>query len=408
MIREQREQRGLTIRDLADDSISAGTISKIENSGDCHNVQSEKLKVYLEKLGLTMNKLKALAKQDYIKQKTLYFILTAIESNIEARTATAADINDITKEFGITPLHPYCTTVWYLHGKRLFKKRQLDKAKEYFYEALDDRSPEENDHLNIKAASYNQLAYISYLENNIDKALVYIDKGLKHFIENGKRQYVQATLLINKALYLEKLGNIDQAEEILEQLVCPRLDIVKKAYNFVLLHQVKADILIARNRCNEAVEYLERGIELARINRLYNLQCSLWISLGSLCYRHKLINIKTAEQCFLQATQLENQIDNKQLLISAYRNLGLVYMQMPEWDKAHEYLAESIKLAQAHKDILRHIDALITLGSWYDRQEYKPEAAIKYKEALNLAKKYNYQKKQKEIEILLKGGMIHD
>lgn len=404
VIREQREERGYTIRDLADKQISTGTISKIENSGDCQHIQQQKLNIYLAKLGLTMAEIKKLAKQDDIKKKTLHFRLTAIESNIEAGTATAADINNIVKEFNITPLHPYYTTTRYLHGKRLFKKRKLDKAKISFCEALTDRSPEDNDYLNVAAGAYNQLAYILYLENNINKALICIDKGLKKYIENGHRQHVKPTLLINKAVYLEKLGNIDGAEEILEQLVCPSLDIVKKAYNYVLLHQVKADILVARGRYGEALEFLERGIELARVNRLYNLQCSLWMTLGNLCYYHDLIGVQIAEDCFKQALKLKTKVDNKQLLISAYRKLGCVYMRTGQQKKARENIIKAIQLAKKHKDVLRHIDSLIALGRWYDSQSLKLEAEIKYKEALNLALKYDYLNKKRKIEKLLQGG----
>lgn len=395
LIRKVRIDQGLTVRDLADDKISIGTISRIENGG---NAGRKRIKILMDKLGLTTKKLHELDREDKIYQKELYFTLLAIESNID-NGVPDKDIKRALDNIKTTPIDPLHTTTNYLKGKLAMRRKCLSKAREHFLDSLNDRCPEENNYLNIAPASCNELSKIAYYENDLQRAIEHVDQGLKCF-RDGKRQYIKGNLMINKALYKEKLGYHADAERILDELLHPSYKIADKAYNYILYHQIKADVEIAKGKPVEAMNYIEKGLELSRINKVYDLQFSLWMALGDVCFELDMVD--SSLRCFEQSLKLETKV-REQLLISAHRKLSKIYMRMEQWDQAREHIDQSIEMARQHNDGLRHIDSLLTKAQWYRLQELHSEEKMQYKEALKLSKKYKLKKREKIIKNMIGG-----
>lgn len=72
---------------------------------------------------------------------------------------------------------------------------------------------------NIHANAYNQLAKLSYYQNNFEQALIYTNQGINQFVKNGKQKHLWYSLNMNKAVYLERLGYNGEAKEILKLLL---------------------------------------------------------------------------------------------------------------------------------------------------------------------------------------------
>ncbi|WP_141201662.1 hypothetical protein [Paludifilum halophilum] len=71
---------------------------------------------------------------------------------------------------------------------------------------------------NLKADCYKELGLLSYLENDLEKALEHTESGIDAFVKNGTNQRLKYVLYRNKAVYLEKMGRINEGMDIVQQI----------------------------------------------------------------------------------------------------------------------------------------------------------------------------------------------
>lgn len=69
---------------------------------------------------------------------------------------------------------------------------------------------------NVQSCCYNQLGKICYYQNDFKKAIQYTEKGLDSFITEGKRKHIKPSLMMNKIVYLERLGHLPEAQILLK------------------------------------------------------------------------------------------------------------------------------------------------------------------------------------------------
>ena len=144
----------------------------------------------------------------------------------------------------IKTVHQAITTQgvdWFNYGLEAEKKGDYQLAIKYFQMASIFDS-------NLKAQSYNAMAFIYFNNNNIDSTFQYIDKAINISAKNPE---LLLELKMNKISFLSNQKRIDEAFKIYEAMPKNQLTAIQKVQIFELYKD--------NNDCNTA---LEMGIEL--------------------------------------------------------------------------------------------------------------------------------------------------
>jgi len=285
----------------------------------------------------------------------------------------------------------------YLFGKAYFNKKVYPKALDYFKEAIQfiEDHPE-LEATNLIACTYKEMGRIFYFQNQIDKALEYNQRGLDCFQEDGKRKWIYHYLMVCQAIYLEKLDQIDQALQVLEEL-WPEKDQIQSLEVVLNMIELRALILKKTGLYNKAIKYANEGLELALINDMNDRAVELYTTVGII---HRFKNeIDQAEKMFLSALELEIDKKKEYLLISTYTQLGAVYLDKNKWTDAEKYLLEAISIEA--DDALRKCHALMFLGDCFYHQKQYEKAINYYNQAYDYAKKHDFTQQLYNIIIRL-------
>lgn len=386
----------MRLEDLADNNISVSTISNIERG--LPNVHMDKVKYLSQKLGLKLHELLMENKAD---DKKLRLRLLSIENTIRLVDA----------DEGLLQLQSSASNEWtnyqpfikFLMGKCYTKKQQWSEAENAFLEVIHLVPLEPNlDACNLLAASYNELANIAYYRNQVHEAFQYVEEGIRTFIADEERPYLLPILLGNKAIFLERLGRLEEALRVIEEMNQNSLSI---QHLDCLLSNYRLEALIYRKTkmYAKAIEAVQKGIETARINGIVNRSFELWTMLGSIYFADQ--QYEEAESCFLTALQLQKKMDRPHQLISAFTWLGLLYIQVNKWDLAETYLGQAVQRGLQTDDHLDYLEALIALGDCYRKQGMYLDAIKPYEQAHVMLKKSNPNAHEQEYPIVLKMGL---
>ncbi|SEN07514.1 helix-turn-helix domain-containing protein [Lihuaxuella thermophila] len=391
LLRKKRKELGLRLEDLADEQISPSTISNIERG--MPHVNSEKVNYLSNKLGINLDELPELLDEEKQKLREIKLKLTYIENVIDLVSNEKCFAN--LKRLNLPHNHLYASTVQYLKGKYYMNKQKWNKAQNHFLEAirLEDQSPELNKS-NIKAASLNELARAYYFENRLEEALEYTEDGIKCFVENGERKYVKYILLVSKAVYLEKLDRIDEAQSTLQMLWEEREEIASLEV-ILNMYELKAAILKKLKSFDEAIRAAKEGIDIARINKVHNRSVELLITLGGIYMETG--DLEAAEKSFVAALCIKEKLDKEYLLIPAYTQIGMVYLEQNKLEEALEHIKEAVKIGEKANDALRYSPALIALGDYHQKNGDPKEAIRYYQKALDLARKHMQGHQEREL-----------
>lgn len=376
-IRKTRKSLGLKIDDLADENISSSTISKIER---VEGPITDEKKIYLcRKLNLNYYEIPTLIMKEKEQHKSIMTKMKYIEQIIDLgepkiglKKLRSLDVKQSTQ--AIQSFEKY------LRGRCQVQLKKFEKAKGYFQKALQliDQSDYQT---NIQAACFNQLGIIAFFQNDFKTALDYTDQGIKSFSKDGELKHLKYSLASNKAVYLEKLNYIDRASNILYDLWQQKNEI---EYTDILLnmYDVQARIFKKNKMYSKGIENAKKGIELAKLNRKTNRLIELLSTLGSIYLDEK--KLEEAEDALTTALALKNQVKEQHLFLVINTRLGRLYLEQNKPKKTQELLEEAISCYNTH-DVVRHTQALITLGDALFKQEKVDEAEKQYKKALDLS-----------------------
>lgn len=419
-VRKIRKAKRLRQEDLVDEILSQTAISNIE-SGKTH-VSEEKLAHLLKKLGYSLDELsdfyqdEELQDSDYFHEE-LELRLISIENTIDL--VDPDDGLEDLHNLGIPDDSSYQVIAHYLRGKSYMHKKNWNKAHKQFFDCIHSliHHHPEMQYTNLKAACYKELGVIEFSQNNFREALLYSIEGLNSFLKDGQREYLQEMILINKAIYLEKLNRIEDAQTVLEELTYLKVkafDQEKEKKEFplnlnckeVLLNflELQANFLMKSQFYCQAMKYTMRGIELARVDRMYDRSFELWISLGSIY--QKLEKMELAEICFLTALKLRKKINQEHLLAYVYTQLGLLYNKENAFHRAKQYFLEAIRISHKTNNHYWKIEALTELGLCYWEQKHREKALEHLHHALKIAKNHGTTKQENKLLLLL-GNFLH-
>ncbi|PTX64220.1 helix-turn-helix protein [Melghirimyces profundicolus] len=388
VIRKVRKERGLRLEDLADDNISPATISNIERG--VPHVNMEKTKYLLSKLNLELDNLPNLMVSEQQELEETRFELFKAETLLTIGDVEAAA--EKLDRLDLEDSHPYASLAYYLKGKLFRTKQNWKRAERSLFNAI--RLTNQSKQNNIEAASYNELSLCSFNQNDINQALKYVESGLDSYIENGERPIFKYLLRRNKAIYLEKLGRLGEAMQIVQE-VWDSLWEIEQIETILSFYWLRADLLRRSGMLEDSIHYAKEGLELARLNRQYHSMFDLWTVLGSVYMQQQHWN--QAESSFNMALKLTGKFEDEHKFTTTYARLGILYMHKRKWDLAKEVIQKAIRIGE-RKDVAPRLTyALQVMGDFYRKQEHYEDAIHFYQKALDIAKKHSYTKKEYQI-----------
>lgn len=393
-LKQVRNQSGKKLRDLEDENISRATISYIENGRD--NVKIGKIKYYCSLLGVDFNQLPKLIENEEnkvlaIRKKYLEFI-SPIETYIESSNKNKG----LSKLKSIKNPHESIQhIILYLKGRCYVQQNKMTQAKKCFIKAINhiEKHPNlAND--NIQSCCYNQLGKICYYQNDFKKAIHYTEKGLESFIAEGERKHIKSSLLMNKIIYLERLGHLPEAQILLKEL-WEKEDEIENVEVVLNMHDVQAQVYRKSKMYSEAIDVANQGIRKAQINKKLNRIVELWSTLANIYID---MNEHSKAECILQlALELEKNVEEKHIFLHIYIQLGHIYIKQGKYDEAKNILEEAIKRKHPKINISRYTQALTVLGDCFLKQGDYKGGIQPYTEALSLARKHSLIYHEREI-----------
>lgn len=379
LLKARRESLGKSQKDFADKFLSVSAISRIENG---KSVNPEKVRIYAERLGVSLDQL---AKKDDVGPILLR--LKAIQHGMEM--GKHEDANQQLDEMQIGEGHPLKGYWHFLKGFYYRRNKRYGKARSHFQESIKmcDLHPD-FEYLNIKMLAYNNLATISYFLNDLDQAIHMVQKAVESFVEGGEREQSIYPMRVNLATYLVKKDRFEEAQQILDDLWTV-IDKIKDPETILHLYQLKGEILKNTGMPRKAIQYLNEGLELARLMRATSRALEMWVELGDI-YR-SLQEDENAEICYSAALNIEN-VKQVNLFIKAHAKLAALQIKKKDWNAAHKSIQKALEMGERCNDELKILDALLVQGDLHMQQQNYTEAIQAYENALKLAKKHQKDK----------------
>ncbi|SHE88748.1 Helix-turn-helix [Seinonella peptonophila] len=390
ILRKLRNEQGRAMKFFEDDRLSQATISKIEN-GHPH-VSEEKVKLYAERLGTNLEALPQILSEEQERHERIELKLLSVENYIDL---LGPDIGlKKLKELQVNDDDRYKPILNYLKGKCYFHKKLLKKAKTFFLKTIMYINQESSfNHKNLKSICLNKLGRIANVENNLEEALNYTQEGIREFETDQKREYVLYSLMTNKAIYLEEMGLLERSLQTIQKIKEAQHG-AKTMDGALSLFDLESRILNKNQMYSKAIALVKEGIELARINHMYDRSFALWNTFGNINF--DMNKLDESKICYRTALDLKEKITKKRPIISVYKQLGIIAQRQGDIDLAKEYLEKSIQYGDKIRDMLQFIGAFIAYGDFYRKRLLFREASHQYQQGLELAQKYKYLEKEEE------------
>lgn len=388
-LREQRCKLGWTLDQAAKESgLSKTMCFRLEHGDDSTKI--ENYEIYCASLGLIFEDLyNEIQGADLLKQE-----LAWIEADIDlSRGRGCSDSIKALRELDIPSKHPYMMIVEYLKGKMFFYAKKYDRAEKALRRAIDiaDKHIDQYAHLNIITSSYNVLSVLFYTAwHRYEQALELANEAVALFVEGGERQTEYFMALANKAVYLEKLNRIIEAEKIIEFLY-ENLPNIYKSDSQATVCQLMARFKKESKQYVEAREAIQMGIDISRRNNLPHRASDLSLVLGSI--HEEIGEPAQAERAYLRAL-------NYCATIRVHNALGKLYLKQGNVKKAEEAFLKSLEF-DVSENLPHYVEALMKYGITLLIQDRKEEAieALEKAESLNSG---NPDREQKICSLLAK------
>ncbi|SFS90627.1 helix-turn-helix domain-containing protein [Marininema halotolerans] len=393
-IRKVRKSKGLRLEDLADERISPATISNIER-GLAH-VNISKIYYIVEKLGLSFSEVPNLIIEQEEENNELKFTLESIETLIELE-GEPTTIFSMLDNIQIEDNHLYAPVLQYIKGKAYLYTKNWIKAERCYGLAI-SLSNQNDSKENIEAISFLDLSFCCYYQNDIEKALEFVNSGLAAFRDEEERQYVKFTLIRNKIVFLERLGRLAEGLKVIQDIWD---DILKHRNTDTVLtfYIIRAELLRKTELIDDAIRFAKEGLQLARLNKHYLSIFELLTILGNLYTT--IEEWSKAELCFNNSLASRHLLPRKESLTDNYIGLGILKIQQDKQHEAKELFKKAIENAEKHDDAPKLTYALRVMGDFWKSNGEKLEAISYYKSALELAKRFNYKRAESQLYIRL-------
>ncbi|WP_028776286.1 helix-turn-helix domain-containing protein [Shimazuella kribbensis] len=400
-LKERRKELGESMDSISDEFISASTVGNIERG--LPNVAEEKIRYYAEKIGLGSELFGILSmaeKEEKELETELSSLDEVLSADLDNSMKRLHELSFLNKDSRLSPLYHFLLGRCYFVKRTTSWEKMLYKAQWHYNEVLQLLVKTlEHDSDNLRAATLNELGRIFYYLGNLNEALNCTELGIKAYNETGKRQATMFYLLVNKAMYLERLNEDERALQTLESLWkrisnsnATNILAILRLETFLQIHINFATVLNKVKHYQKALEFAQAGAKIARQNGNYDKLALLWSTTGSILENG---NIDEAVQYYLKALSIREKV-KKQNIVYALKNLGFLYIKMKRYKESQKIIEEAVGIAEQRKDELTILDTLVAQGTCYREQGLFQDAIPSFKGALNLAIKHKLVKKQYE------------
>lgn len=377
MIRQIRNDRGLSLDKVSGEDISPASISNFETGKQ--KLKPTKLQSLLIRLGFDsyedlQEEWSVTVEKGRLKLLHLERVIYSLGPDFVLKE---------TKSMKIDSHHPYKFFEQFLRGKALLLKKKYAEAEICLLTCLQilDEHPEYK-RLNIGPAAFCELARIRYLENDFASALSLIEKGLSSFVPGKKRTHLKHVLLLTKAILKDRQGKWEEAKEVIELL--KESSCIDSLDVRIQIQEFEASFLIMKGKYSEAKEIIENALWLARINNLENRIVELYSLQGKIQFESDQSNLAAhTYQMAITMKNIKSQMIDPKYFITPHRELAVIYMSQRDFKKAEKEALEAVKLGKKEKGT-RYGKSLVVLGDILRQSGRFKEAAEMYDEAITL------------------------
>ncbi|SFS62523.1 tetratricopeptide repeat protein [Marininema halotolerans] len=383
ILRNIRKKKGLRLEDVADENISSATLSNLERG--ISQVKIEKLNYVLEKYGIKLKEIPSLIREEQMLLEDLKLKMLSIESLQRKGKYDQAD--ELLSSIEDGDDKPVAAEVKWLRGVNALFTKNYRKAEKEFTHAIRIASQNEMDTSNIEAFSFSDLGLCSYYQNDLQAALDYTNSGIDAFNPHGERKFLKYLLLRNKATFLERMGKVMEGLKVVEE-VWDEIDQIDQLETRSSFYWLKSEFLRKSGALGDALQCAQEGIRFAAINSHHGL-FDLWSVLGSIYTTRE--EWEKAENCFRIAMEISLEQSNR--FVRASIQMGHLYIKQKQWTKAEATLSKAVQQAE-NFEIAYKVDGLLALGDLFFQQHNKYEAITYYRQAIELAHRFNYTEKE--------------
>jgi tetratricopeptide (TPR) repeat protein len=239
----------------------------------------------------------------------------------------------------------------------LLNKGKCDLAKQYLLQSKRYFSREEN--MEIVAMHYNYLGHCDYKIGRYRDAIdsYFKAKMLREEMDNTIEANLSNSFI---AMAYVQTGKLDLAEKIYKECIKNLLPL-KKYRTLSNYHSQLGEIYSLREDRRMATYYFEKGTEYAyksddpaTIARAQNYTAISKYFKG---------DMEGAMKLFYKSLQNRLAIGDSKLVCESYYNIGTLYMELKNFQKAEEYFLKSISYAKKHNFLYDEAEALLEISN---------------------------------------------
>jgi tetratricopeptide (TPR) repeat protein len=312
--------------------------------------------------------------------------LECIESLLNDQDLTRA--KDLLSQYQLKEYHTLFSYAHYLQALYAFMHQDTERAQKLWNKTLDLFKKQilpVKEHLIAKC--YNDLSACCYQQNELQKAINYVENGLKQLQEEEQHE-IKYALICNHIFYLYKSGHIKEAYTRIQQ-IWSSIHYIQSMRVKLLLYKSHCFLLMKNNALDEAEQCCKDSIEITQRNLSQkSLLLDFLNILGSIYLKQR--KYEQALDHFHLILELDSDRKSPRRHADAYTCLISLYTIQGDWVKAQEWIENALLIGREIQDDFRLVKMLIVSGICMKKQEQYGKAIDCFKEAILLCDKHEY------------------
>lgn len=393
-LEQERLRRGYSLESVATTCLSPSTIYRLEK-GSFKRIHKaiENYKKYCSLLELDWETVLQRIQVEHPNELQRRFQL--LEISIDLKQSLEEDLSRLDE------LERFVLDSPFLH---------LLKAKAFFYLNRFKEAKKEAEHViqltqkdnpdNLRSTAFNILANCFYQKHDLASALTATEKGIAAFTGKARKD-VYYMLLVNKVVYLERLGRLEEGQPELKELT-RNIHFIATSKVACLVYEFQANLFLSHERFEDALHTAIEGLRLASRKDCYDQALELWRVLGQI-YEAKQDWI-SAERAYQKALHLENKLTQVSPMITIYHRLAKLAMEQEKFEEAQRYLDQAFVYRNVYEGP-RLLDAYECQGELYQQMGDLDKAIAVWEEGVAFAEKFPFSSQTKQMVSRILDGL---
>lgn len=257
----------------------------------------------------------------------------------------------------------------------------IDSSRSYYKKAVSifDVIPLTKYH----TSTYDDYGALEGLQGNFNTSLAFIEKGIQAALtqKNGRSAVF---LLRRKGSMQTDMGNFDEALATLIEAskALDTLQIPNKKLQGIIAGQMSR-IELSRGNVDQALPLIEESIALFETIDDKEFLAVAYNELGNILYTNK--NYIDALDAYTKAKQAGEAIGYQFIIATVSNNMGKVYTQMKQFEKAAQSIDEGMALAKKYASLNNLAEGHSTKGNLFFESKRYIEAINQYSKAIGIS-----------------------